>query len=175
MGNDTNIFPNGWNTGSENLMDVDNGTYTWTASNVHLNAGTNYEYKVTGSDNSWYPSGDNATFNVNVSGTYNVVFSFDGTNVTAVPTLVQADPTYTYDIYVRYTGLEEDTNLYIYAWDGNGTLSAAWSGNMGGTPFSSLSSEIINGYTYYHVTYTSYSSTINVIFNENGSSSTQTG
>lgn len=174
VGNDTNIFPNGWNTGSENLMDVDNGTYTWTASNVHLNAGTNYEYKVTGSDNSWYPSGDNATFNVNVSGTYNVVFSFDGTNVTAVPTLVQADPTYTYDIYVRYTGLEEDTNLYIYAWDGNGTLSAAWSGNMGGTPFSSLSSEIINGYTYYHVTYTSYSSTINVIFNENGSSSTQT-
>lgn len=174
VGNDTNIFPNGWNTGSENLMDVDNGTYTWTASNVHLNAGTNYEYKVTGSDNSWYPSGDNATFNVNVSGTYNVVFSFDGTNVTAVPTLVQADPTYTYDIYVRYTGLEEDTNLYIYAWDGNGTLSAAWSGNVGGTPFSSLSSEIINGYTYYHVTYTSYSSTINVIFNENGSSSTQT-
>ena len=109
-------------------------------------------------------------------GTYTVTVTYDSNtgDVTAVATSVTLDPVYTYDIYVRYKGLEDDTNVFIYAWDGDGTLSAAWSGNVGGTPFSSLTSEIINGYTYYHVTYTSYSSTINVIFNENGSSSTQT-
>lgn len=167
VGNDTNIFPNGWNTGSENLMDVDNGTYTWTASNVHLNAGTNYEYKVTGSDNSWYPSGDNATFNVNVSGTYNVVFSFDGTNVTAVPTLVQADPTYTYDIYVRYTGTEDLEHVYTHAWDTAGNKTE-WPG----TSFESAGYTIINGYRYYTYTFTSYDATLGLLFDENGSSQT---
>jgi hypothetical protein len=172
VGENTSIFPNGWNTGSETLMTNDNGTYTWTASNVHLDAGTTYSYKVLGSDNSSHPSNDGATFSVDASGTYNVVFSFDGTNVTAVPTLVQADPVYTYDIYVRYTGSEPVSNVFIYAWDNNGTLSDAWNGDTGGTALSSLSSEVINGHTYYKVSYTSYSSTINVIFNENGSSQT---
>ena len=168
VGSDTSIFPNGWNTGAQNLMTEDNGTYTWTANNVHLDKGTTYEFKVLGSDNSWHPSGNNATFSVDASGTYNVLFTFDGTNVTAVPALVQADPVYTYDIYVRYTGSEPVGNVFIYAWDGGGNLSAAWSG----TALSSLSSEVINGHTYYKVSYTSYSSTINVIFNENGSSQT---
>ena len=49
VGGDTSIFPNGWNTGSENLMSENNGTYTWTASNVHLDAGTTYSFKVLGS------------------------------------------------------------------------------------------------------------------------------
>lgn len=172
VGENTNIFPNGWNTGSENKMADNNGIYSWSANNVHLDVGSTYEYKVHGSDNSWYPSGNNATFSVNTSGSYNVVFSFDGTNVTAVPTLVQADPVYAYDIYVRYTGSEPVSNVFIYAWDGSSTLSDAWNGNTGGTALSSLSSEVINGHTYYKVSYTSYSSTINVIFNENGSSQT---
>ncbi len=100
-----------------------------------------------------------------------MVFTFDGTNVTAVPTLIQADPVYTYDIYVRYTGSQPIENVNIYAWDSAGDLSAGW----GGTALSSLTTEVINGYTYYKVTYTSYDSSIGVIFNENGSSSTQTG
>ncbi len=174
VGENTTIFPNGWSTGTENLMIDNNGTYTWTANNVHLVAGTNYEYKVLGSDNSWHPSGNNATFSVDASGTYNVVFTFDGTNVNAVATLIQADPIYTYDIYVRYDGTEPIGNVYLYAWDSNGTLSDAWEGSTGGTALSSLTSQEINGYTYYQVTYSSYSSTINAIFNENGSSSTQT-
>ena len=170
VGEDTNIFPNGWNIGSETLMTDNNGTYTWTVNNIHLDAGTTYTYKVLGSNNSSYPANGEASFSVDASGTYNVVFTFDGTNVNAVPTLVQADPIYTYDIYVRYTGNEALSNVYLYAWDAAGTLSAAWSG----TALSSLTTQEINGFTYYKVTYTSYASTINVIFNENGSSSTQT-
>ena len=168
VGADTNIFPNGWNNGSETLMTENNGTYTWTASNVHLEKGTTYQFKVHGSDDSWHPSSNNATFTVDDSGSYNVVFTFDGTNVNAVPSLIQADPVYTYDIYVRYTGSEPASNVFLYAWDAASTLSAAWSG----TALSSLTSRVINGHTYYHVTYTSYASTINVIFNENGSSQT---
>ena len=174
VGQDTSLFPNGWNTGSETLMTDNNGTYTLTLNNVQLNANQNYEYKVRGTDGSWYPDGDNASFSVDARGTYNVVFTFDGTNVNAVATLVQADPTYDYDIYVRYTGNENVSNVFVYAWDNEGTLSDAWDGSTGGTALSSLTSQEINGHTYYHVTYTSYDSSISLIFNENGSSSTQT-
>ena len=125
VGQDTSLFPNGWNTGSETLMTDNNGTYTLTMTNVQLNANQNYEYKVRGTDGSWYPDGDNASFSVDARGTYNVVFTFDGTNVNAVATLVQADPTYTYDIYVRYTGQENVSNVFVYAWDNEGTLSDA--------------------------------------------------
>ena len=175
VGDETSIFPNGWNNGDQNKMtDNGNGTYSWSANGVHLTAGTVYQYKVHGSDNSWYPSGVNGTFSVNASGTYNIVFTFDGTNVTAVPTLVTADQTYDYDIYVRYTGAEPIANVFLYAWDSAGVLSDAWNGGNGGTALSSLTEQTINGYTYYKASYTSYFSTINVLFNENGSSSTQT-
>ena len=41
------IFPNGWNTGASTLMtDNGDGTYSWTSGEIHLNPGTNYEYKV---------------------------------------------------------------------------------------------------------------------------------
>ena len=95
VGEDTSIFPNQWSTGTDNLMAEDNGTYTWTSSEVHLNAGTSYSYKVYGDNNTWYPGGsDNATFSVNRPGTYTVTVTFDGTNVNAVATLVQPDPIY---------------------------------------------------------------------------------
>lgn len=96
MGDDTSLFPNGWNTGDATAMtDNGDGTYTWTSSEVHLNAGTNYGYKVFGDDNTWHPGGsDNATFNVNRPGAYTVTVTFDGTNVNAVANLVQPDPIY---------------------------------------------------------------------------------
>ena len=174
VGADTSIFPNGWNTGNGTNMTNNNGTYTWTSGQVHLAPGTNYEYRVLGDDGSYHPDSGNETFNVNTPGTYTVTVTYDSSNetVTAVATLISADPLYTYDIYVRYTGDEPIGNVYVYAWDGAGILSDAWNGSTGGTSLSTLTSQVINGHTYYHVTYTSYSSTINVIFNENGSSQT---
>ena len=129
MGDDTSIFPNGWNTGSENLMtDNGDGTYTWTVNNVHLVAGTNYGYKVFGSDNSWHPDGvDNATFGVDRNGTYNVVFTFDGTNVNAVPSLVQEDASYQYTFYVW---LPNGGTPYLYTWNGDTPLNGAWPGTL---------------------------------------------
>ena len=171
------IFPNGWNTGASTLMtDNEDGTYSWTSGEIYLNIGTNYAYKVYGSDGSAHPNGDNATFNVNVPGTYTVTITYDSNtgNVTAVTTPVTLDPSYTYDIYVRYEGNENIDNVFVYAWDDAGTLSDPWNGSTGGTALSTLTSQEINGYTYYHVTYTSYDQTIHVIFDENGSSSTQT-
>ena len=173
MGDSTLIFPNGWATGSGTQMtDNGDGTYSWTSGQAYLQMGTNYAYKVYRSDGSYYPSGDNATFSASAPGTYTVTVTIDSAtgNVTATLTPVQLDPSYTYDIYVRYTGSESLSNVYIYAWDSNVVLSDAW----GGTALSTLTTEVIDGFTYYHVTYTSYSSTINVILDENGSSSTQT-
>ena len=179
-GSDTNIFPNGWNSGANTAMEEDTnvpGTYTWTSGQFHLTMGTIYEYKVWGDDNSWCPSGnDNANFSSNIPGTYTVTITYNDNNKTVSAQLnpVTLDPTNTFDIYVRYTGSENIGNVFIYAWDGNGDLSASWNGSTGGTSLSSLTSQLINGHTYYHVTYNSYASTINVIFNENGSSSTKT-
>ena len=171
MGDNTSIFPNGWSTGNDTQMtDNGDGTYTWTSGQAHLDADANNEYKVYCSDGSYHPSGANATFSATASGTYTVTITYDSNtgDVNATLNTIQLDPVYTYDIYVRYTGSEPVSNVNIYAWDSAGTLSAAWSG----TALSTLTSQVINGYAYYHVTYTSYSSTINVIFNENGSSQT---
>lgn len=172
VGAETSIFPNGWNAGSATEMsETSTNNYSWTANNVHLVTGTNYEYKVTDGGSGWYPN-NNAIFTVPKNGTYNVVFTFNSSThaVNAVPSLITEDQVHTYDIYVRYTGSQAVSNVFIYAWDAYGNLSAAWSG----TALSALTSQVINGHIYYHVPYTSYSSTINVVFNENGSSSTQT-
>ena len=178
VGDDTSIFPNAWETGNgTDMTDNGDGTYTWTSGEAHLTSGTSYEFKVRGDDGSWHPTNSgNQTFNVNVPGTYTVTVTYDSNNetVTAVANIVTADPINTYDIYVRYKGEESLSNVFIYAWDANGTLSDAWNGSIGGTALSALTSQVINGHTYYKVTYTSYSSTINVIFDENGSSATQT-
>lgn len=164
VGTDTNIFPNGWNTGTENLMTENNGTYTWTASNVHLEAGTTYDYKVLGSDNSWHPSGSNATFNVNVTGSYNVVFTFDGTNVNAVPTLIQADPTYNYTFYV----LPDDgsTTPTLYLWGTNNTNyhpNGDWPGTAMGT-----TEQLADDNYWYKYTGQSYANLLNAIVNDGG-------
>ena len=176
-GDNTDIFPNGWNDGASTAMtDNGNGTYTWTSGQFRLEIGTSYAYKVWGDDNSWHPNGDNATFSSNVPGTYTVTITYDKNNetVNAVLNPIQTDPTYDYDIYVRYTGEEPVENVFIYAWDAAGNLSDAWSGSTGGTALSSLTTQEINGYTYYKVSYTSYATSIGVIFNENGSGDTKT-
>ena len=180
VGSNTDIFTNGWDMGSgTDMTDNGDGTYSWTSGVAHLAPGTNYEFKVRGDDGSWHPiDSDNQTFSVNLPGTYTVTVTYDSNNetetVTAVPNLIEPDPMNTFDIYVRYKGEENLSNVFIYAWDGPSTLSDSWHDNIGGTALSTLTSQEINGHTYYKVTYTSYSSTINVIFNENGSSSTQT-
>lgn len=94
VGGDTSIFPNGWSTGSGTEMtDNGDGTYSWTSAQVHLNAGTNYTYKVLDSDGNWHPSGDNLTFSVNVPGTYTVTVTLDSSTgtVNATTTLIAAD------------------------------------------------------------------------------------
>ncbi len=94
VGEDTSIFPNAWEMGTGTAMtDIHDGTYTWTAE-VHLTPGVDYEYKVRGDDNSWHPSGDNQTFNVNVPGTYTLTITYDSNSgtVTATTELVTADP-----------------------------------------------------------------------------------
>ena len=54
VGSDTNIFPNGWTANSATQMsETSTNNYSWTASNVHLTAGTNYDYKVTDGSGGW--------------------------------------------------------------------------------------------------------------------------
>ena len=175
VGADTAIFPNGWTANSATQMsETSTNNYSWTASNVHLTAGS-YQYKVNGSDNSWYPD-NNATFTVDKNGSYDVVFTFNSNThaVNAVPNLLTEDPVYTYDIYVRYTGDEDVSNVYAYSYDSYGVNAL---GNWGGTALNNTTTftpQVINGHTYYHTTITSYDPQAKIIFNENENGSTQT-
>ena len=171
-GDDTTIFPNGWNTGTNTAMtDIGDGTYSWESGQFHLTAGTSYAYKVWGDDGSWHPSGANATFSSNVQGNYTVTIYYDSNNgtVTHQLNLVQEDPVYTYNIHVRYTGSENLGNVYLHAWDAAGDKT-----NWPGTAFSGMTTTEENGHTYYCATITSYSQTLNLLFNENGSGDTKT-
>ena len=114
-GDNTNIFPNGWNEGASTKMtDNGDGTYTWTSGQFHLDLGTTYEYKVWGSDGSWHPSGANASFSDNVPGTYTVTITYDDNNdvVSHTLNLVQSDPTYNYTFYVLPS--DGSTTPYLY-------------------------------------------------------------
>ncbi len=171
-GDDTTIFPNGWNTGTNTAMtDNGDGTYSWVSGQFHLTAGTSYAYKVWGDDGSWHPSGANATFSSNVQGNYTVTIYYDSNNgtVTHQLNLVQEDQSYTYNIRVRYTGSESLGNVYLHAWDAAGDKT-----NWPGTAFSGMTTTEENGHTYYCTTFTSYSQTLNLLFNENGSGDTKT-
>ena len=171
-GDDTTIFPNGWNTGTNTAMtDIGDGTYSWESGQFHLTAGTSYAYKVWGDDGSWHPSGANATFSSNVQGNYTVTIYYDSNNgtVTHQLNLVQEDQSYTYNIRVRYTGSENLGNVYLHAWDAAGDKT-----NWPGTAFSGMTTTEENGHTYYCATFTSYSQTLNLLFNENGSGDTKT-
>ena len=171
-GDDTTIFPNGWNTGTNTAMtDNGDGTYTWESGQFHLAAGASYAYKVWGDDGSWHPSGANATFSSNVQGNYTVTINYDSNNgtVTHQLNLVQEDQSYTYNIRVRYTGSESLGNVYLHAWDAAGDKT-----NWPGTAFSGMTTTEENGHTYYCATFTSYSQTLNLLFNENGSGDTKT-
>ncbi len=173
VGSDTSIFPNGWTANSATQMsETSTNNYSWTASNVHLTAGTNYDYKVTDGSGGWYPD-NNAILTVPKSGSYDVEFTFNSSThaVNAAPTLLTEDPVYTFDIYVRYTGNQDVSNVYAYGWDAqNHETLDAW----GGTKLSDMTPTTINGHTYYHVSLTSYDQTLNILFNENASGSTQT-
>lgn len=86
-----------WDGTDENnkMTTADNGaTYTLTKSNVSLTTGATYEYKVKKNNSTWYPSGDNKTFSVNLNGTYNLVITIDTQSgeVSHTLTLVQAEP-----------------------------------------------------------------------------------
>ena len=276
VGDYTDLFLNGWSRGNSTMMTGSGNNYTWTSGQVHLTQGTNYEYKVTGSDNSWVPSGNNAYFSVNTSGTYTVTITYNKSNgtVNATTNLIQADvtttyyvvgdealtghnwstandtqmtksngtytwsrtgfhlnagnynlkvrdsnntdygdangnnvgltasangtynlqvtfnsttgivsatltmtaqdPVYTYDIYVRYTGSENVSDVFAYSFDSYGVNAL---GTWGGTRLTNtqvFTPENINGHTYYHTTITSYDPQAKIIFNEKQSSSTQT-
>lgn len=130
MGDDTSIFTNGWNTGAGTaLTDNGDGTYSWTSGQVQLTAGNNYQYKVYGSDDSWHPSGDNATFQVGLSGTYTVtiIYNEDGDAVEAVTTLVDAGNIYiegsaglglTWSpVPTQLMTLDSQTGIYSYTYE----------------------------------------------------------
>ena len=92
VGANSDIFPNSWGVGDETMMSYNNGTYSWTSGQVHLTENTNYEYKVRDySGNNWYPSGNNATFNVSQSGTYTITITLNNGVVSYSTTLIQPD------------------------------------------------------------------------------------
>ncbi len=161
------IFPNGWSTGASTQMtDNDNdGTYTWTSGLMHLDAGTYYQYKVLDSNGTYYPSGNNATFNVAVPGNYTVTVTIDSSNgtVNAVATLDQADPTYNYTFYVLP---DDGTTPTLYLW-GTNNNSYHPIGDWPGTTMVTTE-QLADGNTWYKYTDALYADLMNAIVNNGG-------
>lgn len=161
------IFPNGWNTGSSNLMtDNGDGTYSWTSGQIHLDMSTNYEYKVYCSDGSYHPSGANATFNTNVPGTYTVTVTYNSNNgnVNAVLDPIQADPSYNYTFYV----LPDDANVTptLYLW---GTNNNNYHPNQDWPGSAMNDTEVLaDDNTWHKYTGTIYTNLLNAIVNDGG-------
>ena len=172
-GDDSNIFPNGWNTGANTAMtDNGDGTYTWTSGQFHLDAGTAYSYKVWGDNGSWCPSGDNATFSDNVSGTYTVTITFDSNSntVEAELNLDQADPSYNYTFYVLPD--DETVTPTLYLW-GTNNNSYHPNGDWAGTEMSDT--EVLDdGNTWYKYTGDLYANLMNAIVNNGNGNGHQT-
>ena len=147
---------------------------SWTKTGIHLNMGT-YSLKVKDSDGNWYgdSNGNNVTVTASENGTYDLTVTRDASTgvVSATLTRTASDANQTYNIYVRYTGNEVPSNVYLHAWNAV-TDYNQWPGIQ----FSTMTTQVINGHTYYKYTITNTTATsIGLQFNENGSSSTQTG
>gem|GEM_PF-2456866 len=105
-------------------------------------------------------------------GTYTYYITFDtnspsSSTLNTEPDEAEETHTYTYNIYVRYTG---SGTAYLWAWDDDQNYTG---GTWPGTKLTDLTTETINGYTYYKLTVESTYSTLDVILNE-GSGNGQT-
>jgi len=92
---------NNWTISEENNMTLgDDGKYTLTVDSVAIAANYLIEYKVT-SNGTWWPAGDNATYQITNAGYYTLVFTFDleTGNVSLVATKT-GDIHYTGDVYI---------------------------------------------------------------------------
>lgn len=82
VGNNANLFGTTWApTLTANDMTKSDSTYTWSKSNVYLEAGT-IEYKVA-KNHAWtttYPPSSNATKTVSTTGYYDVTVTYDGSS-----------------------------------------------------------------------------------------------
>ena len=149
-------------------------TYSYTFYVLLPNEGTPSLYLWnTNNNNTCHLNGDWGDVEVRASenGTYTLTVNFDPSTgiVTATLNQTATDATQAYNIYVRYTG-EDPSNAYLHAWN-----SAASYNEWPGTALSDLTTQTINGYTYYVYTINTTASSIGLLFNQNGSSSTQTG
>ena len=162
-----NIFPNGWNTGASTLMtDNNDGTYTWTSGEVHLDAGTNYEYKVLDSNGTYHPSGANATFSAAAPGTYTVTVTYDNNTgtVDAILNTVQLDPTYNYTFYVLPDDANVTPTLYLWGTNNNNYRpNDEWPGTA-----MSDTEVLADDNTWYKYTGALYDNLMNAIVNNGG-------
>ena len=163
-----------WAINENTKMTGSSNSYTWSKSGIHLVAG-DYDLKVKDSNGRWYgdSNGNNVTVTADANGTYtlNVTFNKGTGVVSATLTKTATDPTYTYNIYVRYAGNEDVSNVYAYVYDSFGNKPL---GDWGGTKLTDMTSTVINGHTYYTTTVTSYDPAAIIILNENQSGSSQT-
>lgn len=168
---DEALIGHNWAIANDTQMTESSGTYTWSKSGIHLVAG-NYNLKVKDSNNTWYgdSDGNDVTITANDNGTYTLTVSFDPNTGLVTASLVNTAIDPVYDIYVRYTGSEDVHNVYMHVWDDSNGDKTSWPGMR----FSEMSTTVINGHTYYHMTFTSMDQTLNLLFDENGNSSTQT-
>lgn len=84
VGSNNTIFPSGWTAenSTQELTDNGDGTYSYTLSNIDLNANDLFEFKVVDIANSvlvYYPSADNVSYKVYDKATYDFDIAFNPT------------------------------------------------------------------------------------------------
>ena len=86
VGEDATIFPAQWDAESSELVLTKNedDTYSYEFATIELSTSTPLAFKVVDRGNSawvWYPANNNVEVTVPEDGTYNLIITFDGTNV----------------------------------------------------------------------------------------------
>ena len=131
IGDNTALWSGGWSTTdipASQLMTNNDGTYTWSATNIHLDYGE-FGFKVYDSEGTYHPqNAGNVKIEVSAPGTYNLTITFDPSNSDDMPvvtlTSVTLDPL-AYSV-IGSAELFGDTawaNAQAMTDDGDGTYS----------------------------------------------------
>lgn len=169
-GEPESVFGSYWNPMDENNdMTTEDGTvYTLSKNAAYLEAGKTYQYKVV-KNHDWSESyglddgSDNKTFDVNVSGYYDIVFTFNAKTKAVGETL---SPSVTETFTVTFVNVLRWEKVCIYLWNYDGSttqLTGEWPGlEIPKTGTTTIFGEEFDTYSY---TYEGYKAPDWVIFN----------
>lgn len=155
---------NGWDFNGIEMTQSTEDETIWTAVVERFEAeAKNYEYKALYNGTDWYGKGDGSNQNFDFSangygaGIYTLTFTANTNTKTVEMTAVKQKQSFT----VSYVNTDNKATLYAY------TFNAEELGGWPGTEMTK-STEQVNGFDVYTITFEAYNAPKNIIFNNNG-------